>query len=114
MFVKHGLIFHLYADDMQGLRHGKPIDVPAIVAAHEACVAEVSSLCASTRLQLNDDKTELFWFGSAVNLHKMAPHSGNMRVGDSVVTPVSVVRNLVAIHDARWFESVEMSRRGRQ
>ena len=100
VFIKHGLIFHLYADDMQGLKHGKPIDVPAIVAAHEACVAEVSSLCASKRLQLNDDKTEMFWFGSAANLHKMAPHSGDMRVGDSVVTPVSVVRDLGVLFDA--------------
>jgi hypothetical protein len=28
------------------------------------------------------------------NLYKMAPNSGYMRVGDSVVTPVSVVRHL--------------------
>ena len=105
VLVKHGLIHlnRLYADDMQWLKHGKPvvaIDVPAIVAVHEACVAEVSSLCASKRLQLNDDKTKMFWFGSAVNLHKMAPHSGDMRVGDSVVTPVFVVRDLGVLFDA--------------
>ena len=100
MSIKHRLIFHVYTDDMQGLKHGKPIDVPAIVAAHESFVAEVSSLCASKRLQLNDDKTEMFWFGSAVNLHKMAPHSGDMRVGDSVVTPVSIVRDLGVLFDA--------------
>ena len=84
----------------EGLKHGKPIDVPASVVAHEARVAEVSSLCASKRLQLNDDNIEMFWFGSAVNLHKMAPHSGDMRVGDSVLTPVSVVRDLVVLFDA--------------
>jgi len=31
---------------------------------------------------------------------KMAPHSGDMRVGDSVVTPVSVVRDLGVFFDA--------------
>ena len=53
MFIKNGLIFNLYADDMQGLKHGKPIEVPAIVAAHETCVAKVSSLCTSKQLQLS-------------------------------------------------------------
>ena len=56
VFVKHDLIYHLYADDMQGLKHSKPIDIQAIVAAHETCIAEVRSLCTSKRLQLNDDK----------------------------------------------------------
>ena len=58
LFEKHGLQYHLYADDMQGLKHGRPLDVPMIVAAHEASLAEIRPWCASRRLQLNDNKTE--------------------------------------------------------
>ena len=100
LFDKHRLDYHLYADDMQGLKHGNPSDVPVIVAAHEACLAETRPWCASRRLQLNDNKTELFWFGSAANLRKMAPLSGDIRIGQSVVAPSSVVRDLGVMLDA--------------
>ena len=42
----------------------------------------------------------MFWFGSAANLDKMPPHSGNMRIGQTVVNPASVVRNLGVLLDA--------------
>ena len=74
------------------------MDVPAIVAAHEACLIEIRSMCSSRRL--NDNKTELFWFGTAVNLRNMASHTGDIRIGQSVVTPTPVVRDLGVLFDA--------------
>jgi len=35
------------------------------------CVSEVAKWCATRRLQLNDDKTEMIWFGSRSNLAKL-------------------------------------------
>jgi hypothetical protein len=34
---------HLYADDMQRIKHGKPVDVHANLSAHEACITEAGS-----------------------------------------------------------------------
>lgn len=100
LFEKHGLNYHLYADDMQGLKHGKPSDVSVIVAAHEASLSEIRPWCSSRRLQLNETKTELFWFGTAANLRKMTPHSGDVKIGESVVAPSTVVRDLGVMFDA--------------
>ena len=85
---------------MQELKHGKLVDVPAIIAAHEACLIKIRFMCSSRRLQLNDNKTELFWFGTAVNLRNMASHTGDIRIGQSVVTLTLVVRDLGVLFDA--------------
>ena len=98
LFEKYDLLHHQYADDMQELKHGKLVDVPAIVAAHEACLIEIRSMCLSRRLQLNNNKTELFWF---VNLRKTASHTGDIRIGQRVVTPTPVVRDLGVLFDAQ-------------
>ena len=59
-----------------------------------------SATCAHRSLQLNDNKTELFCFGTAVNLRKMASHTGDIRIGQSVATPTPVVRDLEVLFDA--------------
>jgi len=61
------LDYHLYADDTQLI--AKSVDVTC--RRLESCVASVQRWCASRRLQLNADKTELIWFGSAVNLERL-------------------------------------------
>lgn len=108
--LRHRLRYHLYADDMQGHKHGKPAEVPTIVAAMEHCVADVGAWCASKRLQLNADKTEILWFGSAANLRKMPPDGGSLRVGQSVVEPVTVVRDLGVLVDSELSMRQHISR----
>ena len=56
--------------------------------------------CAAKRLQLNADKTEILWVDSAVNLRKLSAEELNIRVGQSVVKPVTTVRNLGVLIDA--------------
>ena len=60
----------------------------------ESCVDDVRSWCASKRLQLNASKTEVLWFGTAALLRKVPKCDRTIRVGGSVVEPVSVVRDL--------------------
>ena len=72
IFSQHDLSHHLFADDMQCLCYGKPAEVPYMVKRIENCVIDVWTWCAAKRLQLNADKTEILWFGSAVNLRKLS------------------------------------------
>ena len=44
-----------------------------------------------------DEKTEVLWFGTVANLRKISPHVSSIRVGSTVVTPTTVVRNLRVI-----------------
>ena len=63
--------YHLYADDTQLIAKSTVCSVDVTCRRLESCVASVQRWCASRRLQLNADKTELIWFGSAVNLERL-------------------------------------------
>ena len=56
---------------------------------------QVSS-CSSRRLQLNALKTKLQWFGSRANLCKLSSVDLSLAVGDDVIQPATVVRDLGA------------------
>jgi len=47
------LQYHLFADDMQGLKHGSPTDVPQIISTLADCATDVIAWSAAKRLQLN-------------------------------------------------------------
>jgi hypothetical protein len=99
---RHVACHHLFADDTQGLQHGRPEDVAAIATVIEHCIADVGVWCASRRLQLNGSKTEVLWFGTAASLRKMRKTSsgaGGLHVGQAVIEPVAVVRNLGVLID---------------
>ena len=100
IFSQHDLSHHLFADDMPCLCYGKPAEVPYMVKHIENCATHVCTWCAAKRLQLNADKTEILWFGSAVNLRKLSTDELNIRVGQSIVKPVTTVRNLGVLIDA--------------
>jgi hypothetical protein len=100
IWEQHQLCHHFYADDMQGYSHGKPSDAHIIVSTIERCAADVSTWCASKRLQLNGNKTEVMWFGTPAGLRKIPPQAGSIHVDHSVVEPVSAVRDLGVIVDA--------------
>jgi len=61
--------------------------------------AIVSSWSAAKRLQLNATKTEILWFGSETNLRKLSPENRVISVGQSVIQPVTVVRDLGVLID---------------
>jgi len=63
-------------------------------------ILDVHDWCASRRLQLNAQKTELVWFGSAANIHQMSAKNLTLSVGGDVIMPVEVVRDLDVYLDA--------------
>ena len=83
----------LFAYDMRCHCSGRPAEAPLMVSRLERCIADVNAWCASRRLQLNGDKTEFFWFGSATQLRQL-PLARSISVDNSVVQPVTVVRDL--------------------
>jgi len=64
------------------------------------CIFDVREWRASRRLQLNVQKTELVWFGSAANIRKMSAKNLTLSIGGDVITPVEVMRDLSVYLDA--------------
>jgi len=86
---------HLFVDHMQGFTSGATSDTSSVIAVVEDCIRDVCSWCAAKRLKLNATKTEILWFGSAVNVRKVSPGSGVISVGQNVIKPVKVVGVLI-------------------
>ena len=64
------------------------------------CITEVREWCTSRRLQLNDAKTDLIWFGSRANLTKLASSDCSLSVGCNIIQPSTTVRDLGVILDS--------------
>ena len=60
-----------YADDKQAYVDTPVSDVPTARATLQSCSTDVGDWCYSRRLQLNETKTELIWFGSKKILGKV-------------------------------------------
>ena len=81
--------------------HCLPADVPQMMSKLNDCFVDVSRWCASKRLQLNDNKTELLLFGTATSLAKIPLGSDVMQAGSSVIKSAGVVRDLGVMLDAQ-------------
>jgi len=99
IFDKLNITHHGYADDTQGFTHSSNIKI--MVSALEQMVTNVSSWCVSRRLQLNASKTELIWFGMPSNLSKLDPSDMRLHVGDVIIEPNDVVRDLGVYFDSK-------------
>jgi len=85
VFEQHRVRHHLFADDMQGIKHSRPSNVRDVTAGLGACVTPVNNWCASKRLPLNTKKTEVTWFESATNLRKILSVNRDNLIGSPVV-----------------------------
>jgi len=63
-------------------------------------VTAVNDWCASKRLQLNTNKTEMMWFGSATNLSKLSAAERLIKIGPDTILPSAVVRDLGVYFDS--------------
>ena len=97
---RHNVHSHRYADDTQLYDSSSLSDAESVRDRLTSCVSEVAKWCASRRLQLNDDKTEMIWFGSRSNLAKLQRINLSLQVGTSNIQPSSVVRDLGVYMDS--------------
>ena len=98
---RHGLTYHLYADDTQLYMAFKPSDVISkcdAISRIEACVADIRIWMNDNFLKLNDDKTELLIITTREELSKISDIS--IKVGDQSISPSDdPPRNLGVIFD---------------
>ena len=76
------IMYHLFADDMQGHEYSQPQNAAMIVASLEDCVIAVSKWCASKRFQMNAKKTELLpmvWIGAELRKVDPSPEMSHCR-----------------------------------
>jgi hypothetical protein len=110
IFDRLHVIHHGYADDTQGLAHSSPSDTKHIVSVLEQMVSDVGSWCASRRLQLNANKTELIWFGMPSSLAKLDPNSLKLHAGNVDIEPSDAVRDLGVYFDSKMSMRQHISR----
>ena len=91
---KRNIAHHLYADNGQLSDHPSIATVPASINNLEICVHEVHNRCTSKCLQLNPNKAEVIWFGTADRLRKSKTIDLDLHVKSDSISPVSVVRDL--------------------
>ena len=100
---KHGLNFHLYADDTQlyiFFQPGVSVSRETAIYCLEACIKDIKILMTNSLLKLNDDKTELIVITTHSNTSQNQ-HIG-INIGDSLVSPSSEPpRNLGVLFDSR-------------
>ena len=92
---------HLYADDTQ--MHAKTTIQSIGACCHdiETCIMAVQRWCSSRRLQLNPDKTEFIWFGSAKQLQHLQAVNTSISAAGVDIRPVDTVRNHGVYVDSR-------------
>ena len=88
------MAFHSVADDTQLSKSVRTEDVHAAKQAVIDCVLDIQRCSNSHRLKLNVAKTEVIWLGTQQQLAKLSKADFILSMGDSVLQPSTVVRNL--------------------
>lgn len=100
IFCRHCVRYHLFADDKQVYTATTISDINSARQRLCSCIVDTRDWCSSRRLQLNASKTELMWFGSRASLLKMSAVDLTLMVGDDVIKPSTVIRDLGVYLDA--------------
>ena len=97
---KHGISFHIYADDIQlyiSFDPRIPGAAELALAKLSACIKEIHQWMTINMLKLNESKTEFFVVASSYFLKTLKNVS--LKIGDSLITPSSNIKNLGVVFD---------------
>ena len=98
IITRHDLNSVIYADDSGLYIACDILACSTIVARIETCVDEIRNWMMSNMLALNDGKTEVVWFTPCTVDSQFS--SMNIRVGEAMISPSNVVRDLGVMLDS--------------
>jgi hypothetical protein len=99
---KHGINYHIYADDCQlydSFDPRNPGEMQSTLDKLSNCISEIRTWMTLNYLKLNDAKTEFFVAGSAYNIRHLQCNAIELTIGSSTIKPSTVVRNLGVYFD---------------
>ena len=97
IFMKHGITYHLYADDTQGYVPFHPKEEAEVLEQLTRCLQEVRLWMATHYLKLNDSKTDLIILVSKHNLKSL--FTSDITIGDEIIKAGDIVKNIGATFD---------------
>ena len=98
VIIRHGgICYHIYADDCQlyiRIELSAESEPYASITKIQNCIEDIRYWMSCNTLKLNDQKTEVIFFGSRHNLNKLCPHDLTIHVGSDNIRPAKSIRNL--------------------
>ena len=96
---KHGMQFHMYADDRQLYTNFEASDFNQTALDMEILIDDIRGWYSDNMLKLNDSNTEMMVISS-----KFCPsvHLDHIKIGESSISPSETVRNLGVIMDSNY------------
>ena len=91
---RHGVSYHMYADDSQVYITFKSDDLEIARDTLEQCIVDVNNWMLQNNLKLNQDKSELIVMHAK---HRLKPSLESIQVGESTIVPSDSARNIGVI-----------------
>ena len=109
ILLRHGIRYHIYADDIQLMVSFNPNQIDAQAAVHrlEACMNDIQGWMQSHSLKLNLAKCEFLVFGSKAQLNKIDVDS--ISFSGHTINLSQTCRNLGVIFDSNLTMSPQIS-----